>query len=151
MYHRSMRLFLALAMAAASLAATPVRSDQADPTAGPWWKAPEVFLSYQAEDADGTRPGGFLLPFVHLERRADGYRLSMTSRRVLPAETRELPECDLAGTATSGPAGTIAGHLDRLGGVEIRDLGNGVVAIAFERQDDCARNGRYLATWTAPH
>lgn len=151
MYHRPMRSLLALTAAAATLAASPVLSDPADPTAGPWWTAPEVFLSYQTDDADEARPGGFLLPFVHLERRGARYDLSITSRRVLPGETRELPDCSLTGTATPADAGQVSGHLDRLGGVEFRDLGGGIVAIAFEREAGCGRNGRYLATWTAPH
>jgi len=151
MYHRLMRSFLALTAAAAILAASPVLSDPADPTTGPWWTAPEVFLSYQTDDADEARPGGFLLPFVHLERRGAHYDLSLTSRRVLPGETRELPDCSLSGTATPTAAGSFSGRLDRLGGVEIRDLGGGIVAITFEREAGCGRNGRYLATWTAPH
>lgn len=151
MYHPPMRSLLALTAAAAILAASPSLSDPADPTTGPWWTAPEVFLSYQTDDADEARPGGFLVPFVHLERRGDRYDLSITSRRVLPTETRELPGCTLTGTAAPGAAGTVSGLLDRLGGIEIRDLGDGVVAIAFEREGDCVRNGRYLATWTAPH
>jgi hypothetical protein len=146
-----MRSFLALTAAAAIFAASPALSDQADPTSGPWWTAPEVFLSYQTDDGDEARSGGFLLPFVHLERRGTRYDLSITSRRVLPGETRELPDCSLTGTATPAAAGSVSGHLDRLGGVEIRDLGGGIVAIAFEREADCGRNGRYLATWTAPH
>lgn len=148
-----MRSILLTALAAATLTAAPARSDPADPTSGPWWKAPDVFLSFQPEDADGAATGGFLVPFLHLEREGgdDDYRLSISSRRVMAAETRDLPECDLAGTAAAKPSGGVSGRADTLGGVEMRDLGGGIVEITFDRTGGCVRNGRYLATWTAPH
>ena len=148
-----MRSILILALTAATLSAAPALSDPADPTSGPWWKAPDVFLSFQPQDVDDPSTGGFLVPFVHLEREGgeDGYRITINSRRVMAAETRDLPECDLAGTGVARPSGGVSGRADRLGGIELRDVGDGIVEITFERDGGCARNGRYLATWTAPH
>lgn len=57
-----------MSLVAVGLCAAPALSDPADPTSGPWWKAPDVFLSFQPEDADEGSAGGFLVPFLHLER-----------------------------------------------------------------------------------
>lgn len=142
-----------MSLAAVGLLTAPARSDPADPTSGPWWKAPDVFLSFQPEDADEASAGGFLVPFLHLEREGggEGYRLSVSSRRVMAAETVDLPDCQEVGTARVKEAGGAGGIAGRFGKVELRDLGDGIVDVVFERSGGCVRNGRYLATWTAPH
>lgn len=112
-----------------------------------------MFLSFQPLDEDGTTAEGFLVPFIHLEREGEGqnYRLTVSSRRVMPAETRDLPECEVDGTAAAREGGGVAGMADRFGNVDLRDVGEGIVEVSFERTGGCVRNGRYLATWTAPH
>lgn len=141
-----------MAAAAVGLFAVPASSDPADPSSGPWWRAPDVFLSFQPEDADEASPGGFLVPFLHLERAGTGeaYRLTVNSRRVMAAETVDLPACEEVGTAAAGESG-VRGAAGRFGKVDLRDLGDGIVEVVFERNGGCVRNGRYLATWTAPH
>jgi hypothetical protein len=147
-----MRSILLMSLAAVGLCAAPALSDPADPTSGPWWKAPDVFLSFQPEDADEGSAGGFLVPFLHLEREGgEAYRLTVSSRRVMAAETVDLPDCEEVGTARANEAGGAGGTAGRFGRVDLRDLGDGIVQVSFERNGGCVRNGRYLATWTAPH
>lgn len=148
-----MRSIVLMVAAAVGLGAGPAASDPADPSSGPWWKAPDVFLSFQPGDADEASAGGFLVPFLHLEREGagDAWRLSVSSRRVMAAETVDLPSCEEAGTARAKEAGGAGGTAGRFGKVDLRDLGDGIVEVVFERNGGCVRNGRYLATWTAPH
>lgn len=141
-----------MSLVAVGLCAAPARSDPADPTSGPWWKAPDVFLSFQPEDADEASTGGFLVPFLHLEREGrEAYRLTVSSRRVMAAETVDLPDCEEVGTASANEVGGAGGTAGRFGRVDLRDMGDGIVQVSFERNGGCVRNGRYLATWTAPH
>ncbi|GJD91578.1 hypothetical protein BHAOGJBA_5126 [Methylobacterium hispanicum] len=108
-------------------------------------------LAFQPEESDGTGTGSFLLPFVDLDRTGDGYRVSLTSQRVTPDETLPMPECETSGSAGVVGAGRLVGEVGRYGRILFSDQGGGVVRIDFERTEGCARSGRYLATWTAPH
>ena len=108
-------------------------------------------LAFQPEESDGTDTGGFLLPFVDLDRTAGGYRVSVTSQRVKSDETLPMPECETSGTAGVVGAGRLVGEVGRYGRILLSDQGGGVVRIDFERTEGCVRSGRYLATWTAPH
>ena len=142
---------LPLTLLALLLAGPAAAETDVDPALGPWWKAPSIQLTFQPEEGDGAEPAGFLLPIVDLERSGGGYRVSLTSQRVLPEETRALPECEASGSAGGVGAGRLVGEAGRYGRILLSDQGGGVVRIDFERTEGCARSGRYLATWTAPH
>lgn len=144
---RSLPLMLVAMLSAGSAAA----ETDVDPSLGPWWKAPSIQLTLQPEDGDGADPAGFLLPIVDLERSGTGYQVALTSRRVLAGETRPMPECETSGSAGPAGDGRLVGEAGRYGRILLSDLGDGIVRIDFERTEGCARSGRYVATWTAPH
>lgn len=137
---------MALLLTAPAVAETAV-----DPSMGPWWQAPTVELTFQPQENDATDPAGFLLPIVDLDRSRQGYRISLSSSHVMAGETRPLPECATAGSVEPIGAGRFVGEAGRFGRVLLNDLGGGVVRIDFERVEGCARSGRYLAVWAAPH